>query len=232
MTSKANLVLLPGFMCDHGLWDRMAARLSAAAELHFGNLFEDDSIPGMAARVLSNAPETFSLAGFSMGGYVAREIVMTAPERVERLALMNTSAEGASSEFLARRQRMIEITRDRPFTGMAPTSLRQAVHPDRADDRPLLDHIQTMARRLGKDVFIRQMGLARQDGHARLAEITCPTLVVSCDQDRLRSVDEARALANGIPDARLEIMADCGHMTPLEQPNVLAELMLDWLAGA
>jgi len=231
MTGKPALVLLPGLMCDHGLWDDVAPALAGVADLHFGNLFEDDSIPDMARRVLAEAPETFALAGFSMGGYVAREIALTAPERVERLALMNTSADGASAEFLARRRRMIEITRERPFTGMAPASLRQAVHPNRVGDRAILDHIQIMARRLGKEVFIRQMGLARGDGHDRLADIACPTLVVTSDTDKLRSIAESEALAAGIPNAKLEIIKHCGHMTSLEQPDALVRLLLAWLKG-
>jgi len=232
MSGRPHLVLLPGLMCDQGLWDYMADDLGALAEPHFGDLTRDADIPAMAARVLAQAPERFALAGFSMGGYVAREIVHTAPERVTHFALLNTSARGSTARDLERNRRMIEIAEARPFTGLAPASLKQAVHPDRGGDAALLDHIQAMARRLGKAVFLRQMGLEREDGHRRLEEIACPTMVVTSDHDVLRSREESEALAESIPGARLEVVADCGHMTPLEQPAGLARLFEGWLRGA
>ena len=118
---------------------------------------------------------------------------------------------------------------ERPFTGLAPASIREALHPDRHGDGKLIDHIQAMARRLGGQVFRRQMSLVRADGHARLGEITCPTLVVCSDADRLRRTEDSERLAAGIPGARLEIVEHCGHMTPLEQPDRLSELMRAWL---
>ncbi|MDD9876105.1 MAG: alpha/beta fold hydrolase [Magnetovibrio sp.] len=226
---RPNLVLLPGLMCDAGLWDLVGDELGPAAALSFGDLSRDDSIAAMAARVLDRAPARFALLGYSMGGYVAREVVHRAPERIERLALVNTSAKGSDADDLARRRRIVEALGGRPFTGLAMSSVKQAVHPGREADAELLERIQAMARRLGRDVFLRQMGLERADGHARLAEIDCPTLVVTSDADRLRSLEESQRLADGIPGARLEVIADCGHMTPLEKPAALAKLLIEWL---
>ena len=228
----SNLVLLPGLMCDHRLWDFVVEDLSAVADVSFGDLFRDPTIGEMADRVLAQAPETFAIAGFSMGGYIARDVALRAPDRVSHLALLNTSARRTSDKDLIRNRRMIELASARPFTGMAPASLKQALHPDRGDDQALLDHIQAMARGLGKDVFLRQMGLVREDGLARLNEITCPTLVVTGDADRLRTMTEAKELAEGIFGASLAVVPDCGHMTPLEQPARLVELMTEWLADA
>ncbi|MEK9723798.1 MAG: alpha/beta fold hydrolase [Rhodospirillaceae bacterium] len=229
MTAKTDLVLLPGLMCDGALWDFVVPGLADVATPHHGNLFADDTVAGMAARVLAEAPGRFALAGFSMGGYIAREIAHAAPERVSHLALMNTSAAGSTPATRRRNGRVLAALATRPFTGLAPTSIRQALHPDRAGDAALTRHIQAMARRLGGEVFARQMRLDRADGHHRLAEIRCPTLVVASDADRLRSVADAERLAAGIPGARLEIVADCGHMTPLERPEALAGLLRDWL---
>ena len=231
MRRKPDLVLLPGLMCDDALWDHVAPQLAETATLHFGDLFQDDSIAGMAARVLDNATDAFAIAGFSMGGYIAREVAMTAPARVIRLALMNTSALGSSEQVLERNRRVLRILDERPFTGLAPASIRAALHPDRHGDTGLIDHIQTMARRLGGDVFRRQMSLVRQDGHERLGEINCPTLIVTSDSDILRKTVDSERLAAGIPNARLELIGHCGHMTPLEQPDRLAALLLDWLTG-
>ncbi len=229
MSTKPHLVLLPGLMCDAALWDFVTPALSKTATLHHGNLFADDSIAGMAARVLAEAPATFAVAGFSMGGYIAREVAMTAPGRITHLALMNTSALGTTEKVRQRNQRVLRILHGRPFTGLAPASIREALHPDRQTDAHLVDHIQAMARRLGGGVFHRQMSLVREDGHARLAEIRCPTLVVGSENDKLRRVVDSEKLAAGIAGARLEVLENCGHMTPLEQPEKLAAMMVEWL---
>lgn len=229
MTHKPDLVLLPGLMCDEALWDRVAPLLEDAATIHYGNLFKDGSIAGIAARVLEEAPPQFALAGFSLGGYIAREIALTAPHRVKRLALMNTSALGSSATMLERNRRMIRILDERPFTGLAPSSIRLALHPDLQDDIYLTSQIQAMARRLGGNVFRRQINLKRTDGHDQLGQILCPTLVISSDADRLRRTKDSERLAAGIPNAQLKIISRCGHMTPLEQPQALAQLLRSWL---
>jgi len=229
VSKKPPVILLPGLMCDAALWDFVAPTLAEVADIQHGNLFDDDTIAGMAARVLDDAPETFAIVGFSMGGYIAREIAMTAPDRVTKLALMNTSALGTTDKIRQRNARVLKILRDRPFTGLSPISIREALHPDRQGDTGLIDHIQTMARRLGGDVFRRQMSLIREDGHARLREITCPTLVVTSDADVLRRAIDSERLADGIADARLEIIENCGHMTPLERPEEVAGLLVEWL---
>lgn len=229
MTHKPDLVLLPGLMCDEALWDRVAPLLEDAATIHHGNLFKDGSIAGIAARVLEEAPPQFALAGFSLGGYIAREIALTAPHRVKRLALMNTSALGSSATMLERNRRMIRILDERPFTGLAPSSIRLALHPDLQDDIYLTSQIQAMARRLGGNVFRRQINLKRTDGHDQLGQILCPTLVISSDADRLRRTKDSERLAAGIPNAQLKIISRCGHMTPLEQPQALAQLLRSWL---
>lgn len=229
MTPQPNLILLPGLMCDAALWDNVAPQLSNAATIHFGDLFRDDTIPEMARRVLADAPETFALAGFSMGGHIAREIALMAPQRVIKLALINTSALGSSEKTLRRNNFALKILSERPFTGLAPSSIRTALHPDRHDDRELTNHIQSMALRLGHKVFRNQMSLVRTDRHDRLSEILCPTLVISSDSDSVTDSSDTERLAAGIPNSRFEIIANCGHMTPLEQPDRLAALLLDWL---
>lgn len=224
-----DLVLLPGMMCDHRLWAAVAGPLGPHAALHYGDLSGDDSIAAMAASVLAAAPQRFHLGGFSMGGYVAREIVAQAPDRVLSLILMNSSAAGSTPDDMARRRDMARLVAERPFNGLTQANLKKSVHPARAGDTSLLGHIQTMARELGKDVFMRQLVLERADGRPTLGDIACPTLVIACADDLLRTVDESRVLADGIPGARLEVIADCGHMTPMECPDDLNALLIEWL---
>ena len=228
--SKPDIILLPGTMCNERLWADVAPRLSPVARIHYGDLSKDGTLADMAARVLAAAPEKFHLVGFSMGGYVAREIVLTVPSRILSLILANTSAVGVTAEEMVKRTSMAKLLENRPFRGLTRANLERSVHPMRATDTALLDRIQAMALDLGGEVFARQLSLPRDDGRESLARIECPTLVVAAQDDRLRTLDESRTLADGIPGARLEIIEECGHMTPFERPDVLAQLLIDWIS--
>lgn len=224
-----DILFLPGFMCDLHLWDDIRPGMEKVGALHFGDLTRDRSFEAMAERVLSEAPQSFALVGFSMGGFVAREIALMAPERVERLALLNTSARGDSPERAERKAGLAKAAEGRGFRGLSRHSILSSLHPDRRADNDLVDRIREMANRIGKEGFVNQIGVTRKDGHDRLGAIVCPTLVVWCRQDELRSLDEARELADGIPGARLEIVEECGHMLPLEAPDQTWDLLKTWL---
>ncbi|WP_229836333.1 alpha/beta fold hydrolase [Thalassobaculum fulvum] len=226
------MILLPGFMCDADLWTDLVPLLRPGWRVLHADLFSDSSIEAMAARVLEEAPERFVAVGFSMGGFVARQIALTAPERVEALALIATSALGTTPERAERnRQRRARIAAA-PFRGLSRSDLRRALHPSRRDDAVLVERMLAMGTRLGKQVLLRQLAAERVDGYGRLPEIRCPTLVVAAEADELRPRDETDRLAAGIPGARYEIVAGCGHMIPLEQPGVLAALLNGWLDQA
>lgn len=231
-SDEHTLILLPGFMCDPDLWADVEKLLGPRWKVRHGDQYADASIEAMADRVLLSAPERFVAVGFSMGGFVARRIALVAPQRVRALALIATSAMGTDPRHAARnRERRARIA-DAPFRGLSRTDLRRALHPDRRGDEALIERMLAMGARLGKDVLLRQLSAEREDGHARLPEIRCPTLVVAADSDELRPRDETDRLAAGIPGARYEIIANCGHMIPLERPEVLAELLNGWLDQA
>lgn len=231
-STDKTLILLPGFMCDADLWTDLVPLLRPGWRVLHADLFSDSSIEAMAARVLGEAPERFVAVGFSMGGFVAREIALTAPERVEALALIATSALGTTPERAERnRQRRARIAAA-PFRGLSRSDLRRALHPSRRDNAVLVERMLAMGTRLGKQVLLRQLAAERVDGYGRLPEIRCPTLVVAAEADELRPRDETDRLAAGIPGARYEIVAGCGHMIPLEQPGVLAALLNGWLDQA
>ncbi|WP_028465249.1 alpha/beta fold hydrolase [Nisaea denitrificans] len=227
-----DILFLPGFMCDRHLWDDARSGLEQLGTLHFGDLTRDRTFEGMAERVLSEAPERFSLVGFSMGGFVAREIALMAPERVERLALLNTSARGDSPDQATRKAGLAKAAEGRGFRGLSRHSILSSLHPQRQEDEGLVGKIREMADRIGKDGFVNQIGVVRRDGHDLLPRIYCPTLVVWSRQDVLRSLDEAQELADGIPGARLEIVEECGHMLPLEAPEETVRLLGEWLEHA
>jgi pimeloyl-ACP methyl ester carboxylesterase len=226
------VVLLPGFMLDAGMWDELAPLLAPLGPLHHGDLFQDGTLAGMAARVLAGGPDRFVLVGFSMGGFVAREVARMAPGRVRALVLVATSARGESASQQARRQAIAGRPADQVFRGMSRAAIARGLHPDRAGDAALVDRLRAMGDRLGGAVFLRQTLTPRPAFDDRLGEIGCPTLVVAAAQDALRSVREAEELRDGIPGARLEVIEGSGHMIPVEAPGALARLILDFVAQA
>lgn len=224
------LVLLPGFMCDADLWTDMLPDLEGLGALHFGDVYQDDTLEGMAARVLSQAPERFVLVGFSMGGFVARVLTLMAPERVTGVAFVASSARGYSDEERARRISGFRPG-DRPPRAAGAVTTAMGLHPDRETDPVLLDRLRGMQRRLGPEVRKRQAALVRRDGYADLERITCPSLVVACRQDRLRTLAETERMAQALPNAGFRIIEDCGHMAPLEKPQELSALLRAWIEG-
>jgi pimeloyl-ACP methyl ester carboxylesterase len=183
----------------------------------------------MASRVAAEAPERFALVGFSMGGYVAREIARLAPERVQALVLIATSARADTRAQAARKAIAVAHVREQGFAGLSRGAIFQSVHPERAGDADLTGRIRRMGDRLGGPVFLRQAGQARASDLDRLGAIRCPTLVVAAAQDALRGLDEARELRDGIPGATLTVIGGSGHMLPLEAPDALAAAIVPWL---
>jgi pimeloyl-ACP methyl ester carboxylesterase len=230
-TRLRDLVLLPGFMCDADLWADMVPDLSALGRIHYGNVYQDSTLDGMARRVLEQAPERFVLVGFSMGGFVARVLTLMAPERVSGVAFVASSARGYSKEETERRKAGYRPA-DRPPRATDAPSTALGLHPDRENDPVLIARLRAMQRRLGREVRARQAALVRLDGHADLERITCPALVVACRQDRLRRFAETERMAQHLPHATFKVIEDCGHMAPLEKPHELAALLGDWIGRA
>jgi pimeloyl-ACP methyl ester carboxylesterase len=213
-------------MCDADLWADMAADLAKLGAVHYGNVYQDDTLEGMARRVLDESPDRFVLVGFSMGGFVSRILTLMAPERVTGVAFVASSAREYTP---AERERRIKgnLPGDRPKRA---NGVAAGLHPDRERDPALLDRLRGMQRRLGPEVRARQAAVVRRDGYADLERIACPALVVACRQDRLRSFAETERMARHLPHSRFEVIEDCGHMAPLEKPHELAELLAGWIA--
>ena len=230
--ARTPLLLLPGLLCDGALYQAQIAALADVAAPIVGDLTRHDSIAGMAAAMLGEMPEYFSLAGLSMGGYVAQEIMRQAPHRVIRLALLDTSARTDTDEQRARRHALIEHAAIGHFKGVTQRLLPLLIHEDHLTDRRLVDTVIGMADRVGHDGFVRQQTaiMRRPDGRADLKRIACSTLVLCGRQDALTPVALHEEMAAAIRGAKLVVVADCGHLSPLEQPDRVAEAMRDWLA--
>ncbi len=231
MSGKLPLVLLPGLLCDAALWQDQIKSLSDIAETTVADLGRDDQLGPMAQRVLSEAPESFALAGLSMGGYVALEIARQAPDRIARLALLDTSARADGYEQTARRQALIALARGGEFKGVTRRLLPQLIHPDRLNDSQLIETVLAMAERVGREAFQRQQRVImnRPDSRRDLGLIHCPTLVLCGRQDILTPLAVSEEMAEKIPRASLVVIEDCGHLAPLERPQEVSAALRDWL---
>jgi len=180
---------------------------------------------------LAEAPPRFALAGHSMGGYIAFEIVRQAPERVAKLALINTQARPDTTEATARRRGLIGRARSGEYHAILNELLPGFLHPSRRDNAELRQLVHDMGDDIGVDGFVRQQTaiMGRADSRPTLAAITCPTLVLTGDEDNTIPNSLSREIAEGIPGARLTILADCGHMPQPEQPRATAEALTEWL---
>jgi pimeloyl-ACP methyl ester carboxylesterase len=232
VTEKPTLLLLPGLLCDARLWRDQAAALAPLARPVVADLTQDSRIEAMAARALAAVEGRFALAGLSMGGYVAFEIMRRAPERVTRLALFDTSARADTPEQTRRRRGLIALARQGQFRGVTPRLLPQLIHPSRLDG-PLAAEVMAMAERVGRDAFLRQQEaiMHRPDSRPDLARIAVPTLVAVGAEDRLTPPELAAEMAALIPGARLRLFADAGHLPPMETPEAVTAAMAEWLAG-
>jgi len=221
-------VLIPGFMLDQDLWSDIGPFLQTRAPLVHADLASADSIEEMAQHTIGMIPAgPFDVIGFSMGGYVAREIARLAPDRVRQLVLIATSSRG-DSELQARRKVDAAMAAPKTFAGVNRRSIRQSLAPQREQDEQLVNRIHAMSMRLGGDTFRRQALLRREGDTDRLSEIRCPTLILAGEQDRLRGLDESMELHQGIRGSELKTI-NAGHMLPMEAPTETQAMLAQFL---
>lgn len=230
---RPTLMLLPGLMCDAAVWAPQVAALPAQCVVPAWGL--RDSLSAMAQQVLEEAPtERFSLAGHSMGGRVALEIMRLAPQRVERLALLDTGthplpAGEAGDKERAGRMALLELARTQGMRAMADKWARGMVHPDQLDT-PLFESILDMIERSNPAEFAAQINalLTRPDAGALLPTIQCPTLVLCGREDGWSPPAQHDRMRDAIAGATLSIIEHCGHMCTMEQPQAATEALAAW----
>lgn len=229
---RVGLVLVPGLLCDAILWRAQAEHLAGVAEVWVADHTRSDTMAGVARDVLTDAPfEDFALAGLSMGGYVSLEIMRQAPQRVRKLALLDTAARADTPEQTKRRHDFIELAERGKFLGVTDLLMPLLVHPSRLAEAPLTDAIRLMAKNVGKEGFIRQQRaiMSRADSRPLLATIMCPTLVLCGRQDQLTPLDRHEEMVAGIKGAKLEVLEDCGHMSTMEKPGQVNRALRRWI---
>jgi pimeloyl-ACP methyl ester carboxylesterase len=223
------ILLVPGYMADDTLWDDLRAPLAPFGPLVHADLRHDTSLEALAARVLRDAPPSFILVGFSMGGYVAREIVRQAPERVEALALIASSTRPDTDAVKQGKRTVARSAPSVSFAGLSRTAIATSLHPKDADDEALTERVRQMGVRLGAEAFRNQSMVERPGDLHLLDQIRCPTLIVAARHDRLRSLEESQELHAGIAGSTFTIIEDSGHMIPIEAPQALADVLVPWL---
>ena len=230
---KHHLVLLPGLLCDAALWAPQMQALHEEADIFVPDLSRDDTIEAMARRVLSETPfDRFALAGLSMGGYVALEITRQRPQRVERLALLDTRARPDSADESERRRTLLRIAQSaKSFAPVQKRMLPLLVHSSRLNDARLVQVIDEMAARTGLDAYMRQQAaiMSRPDFRPTLPAIACPTLVLCGRQDAITLLSFHEEIAAAIKGARLVVLEECGHLATLEKPDEVTAALREWL---
>jgi pimeloyl-ACP methyl ester carboxylesterase len=234
MSEPLPTLLLPGLLASARLYAAQIPVLWQFGPVMVADHRRDDSMAGIARRLLELAPPRFALLGLSMGGYIAFEVLRQAPARVARLALLDTTARPDSPEQSARRRTLIELARDGRFGEVADLLYPGFVAPGRIDDQALRAEVRSMAAETGAEAFIRQQTaiMQRRDSRPELAAIACPTLVLVGAADQLTPPDRAQEIAASIRGARLVVVPDSGHLSTLEQPERVNAALVDWFAVA
>jgi pimeloyl-ACP methyl ester carboxylesterase len=231
MSLPLPLVLVPGLLCSARLYAPQVTALWPFGPITVANHRCDDDMAAIAARILADAPPRFALAGLSMGGYIAFAMLRQAPERIAKLALLDTSARPDTREQTEGRKKFIAMAEAGKLSEVVDTLAPRFLHPSRRDDPALNNLIRDMAADTGADAFVRQVKaiMKRPDSRPLLPSIGCPTLVLVGDGDELTPPELSKEIAAGIPGARLAVVPHCGHLSTVERPDAVSAALAEWL---
>ena len=232
MADPLPLLLVPGLLCSARLYAPQVTALWPLGPVTVADHRRDADVAAVAARILASAPPRFALAGLSMGGYIAFAMLRQAPERIAKLALLDTSARPDTPEQSARREAFIAMAEAGQLVEVVDSLAPRFLHRNRRTDAMLNRVIRDMAADTGVAAFVRQEKaiITRPDSRPRLASIACPTLVLVGEGDELTPPSLAQEMAAGIAGARLVAVPDCGHLSTLEKPEVVNAALAEWLS--
>jgi pimeloyl-ACP methyl ester carboxylesterase len=225
------IVLVPGLLCSAEVFAPQVAALWRYGPITVASTLEGKTMAEIAAAILATAPPRFALVGISMGGHVSFEIMRQAPERVVKLALLDTSARADTPEQVAQRRALVAQARTGTFGSLVEQLMGVLLHPTHQNNVALREVILRMSLTVGIDGFARQQEaiIARIDSRPSLAAISVPTLVLVGDSDLLTPPDRAEEIAAAIRGARLVVVAECGHGSTLEQPDAVNQALTEWI---
>jgi pimeloyl-ACP methyl ester carboxylesterase len=231
MDNTMPILLVPGLVSSPRIYAPVVPALWRFGPVSVANHIRDDNMGAIARRILAEAPPRFALAGHSMGGYIAFEIVRQAPDRVAKLALINTQARPDTPEATTRRRDMIARAQAGDYHAILDELFPGFVHPSRLGEAGLRQLVHDMGDDIGVEAFVRQQTaiLSRADSRPTMAWIKCPTLVLTGDADNTIPNSLSVEMAQGIPGARLTIIPDCGHLPQVEQTQACADALVEWM---
>jgi pimeloyl-ACP methyl ester carboxylesterase len=233
MVERTPLVLVPGVLCTRDLWKAQLEGLADVAHMTVAEHARHDTMTGIAESILAAAPPRFALAGLSMGGYISHEIFRLAPERITKLALLDTGSRADTPERVAQRQELMARASREGARAAQQALMPVLIHKDRLQDKPLVDAVLRIGEDTGVQGFINQQTalMGRPDSRPQLPRVKCPTLVLVGREDALTPLELSQEMANLIPNAKLTIIPDCGHLSTMERPEAVNRAMRDWLTA-
>jgi len=232
MAQSLPLVLLPGLTCTARLYAPQIAALWPFGQVTVADHRRDDDMAAIAGRILKDAPPRFALAGLSMGGYIAFAMMRQAPERIAKLALLDTSARPNTTEQTAGRSTQIAMAQGGRYGEIPDLSIPRYLNAKHQHDERLTTIVRQMIAETGPEAFVRQQKaiMTRPDSRPLLGSIRCPTLVLVGDSDIATPPELNKEIAAGIPGAKFVTVPDSGHLTTLEQPEAVNAAMSEWLS--
>jgi pimeloyl-ACP methyl ester carboxylesterase len=223
--------MIPGLLLTWQLYAPQLDELWPRGNVLLANHIGAPSMAAIARGILAQAPPRFALVGLSMGGYVSFEILRQAPERVARLALLDTTARADTEEASAARRTQMQLAESGRFADVVEALIPRLVHGARLSEAALIEPIRAMAHAVGAAGYLNQQRaiIGRPDSRPLLASIGCPTLILVGDSDLLTPPERAQEMAEGIRGARLVVVPDCGHLSTLERPVAVTGALQAWL---
>lgn len=228
---KETLVLIPGTLCDISLFENQQANLSDFVNCRVVDSSRNDSLADMAAMILSEIKGNFAMLGFSFGGIIAFEILRQAPERITKLILLNTNYKKPSEATLSSQNKYLEMVEEGNFIKITTDFTTDSMlHPSHAKNIVMREKVLSMALNVGEAGFINQVKAQRNrpDSTNDLSKINCPTLIITGREDKICPPLWHEEMANLIPNSELIIIEECGHLSPIEQPEILNEMIRKW----
>ncbi len=233
MAPSLPLVLVPGLTCTPRLYAAQIPALWSFGQVAVADHRRDSDMAAIAARILKDAPPRFALAGLSMGGHIAFAMMRLAPERIAKLALLDTSARADTPEQTEGRKTQIAMAQSGRYGEIPDLAIPRYLNEKHQRDERLTKIVRQMIMETGPEAFVRQLNaiMSRPDSRPLLASIRCPTLVLVGDGDVATPPELNKEIAAGIAGAKFTVVPDSGHFTTLEQPEAVNAALADWLAA-
>jgi len=226
-------VFVPGLNCSPRLYTAQLIELWRFGPVTVANHTRDDTMAGIARRILAEAPARFALVGLSMGGYISYELMRQAPDRIAKLALLDTGSRADTPEASEARRARMALAESGRFGEVIESTWPSLVHPSRLNDAPLKQIHIDMCHDVGPQAYVRQQKalMGRPNSRPTLPSIRCPTLVLVGEQDTLTPPALSEEIAAGIPGAKLVQVPDCGHLSTIERPEAVNRALAEWMAA-